>query len=123
MTRLVFSILAAGSLSLFAQASSLQGTVADQLGATVPDAIISLANQETATSRRTLSSPTGSYSFPQLPPGTYRVEVQKPGFKSLVREVRLQINTPATVDFKMEVGRMRASAIRSRNCRFVNCRC
>ncbi|MBZ2184026.1 MAG: TonB-dependent receptor [Bryobacter sp.] len=106
MTRLVFSILAAGSLSLFAQASSLQGTVADQLGATVPDAIISLANQETATSRRTLSSPTGSYSFPQLPPGTYRVEVQKPGFKSLVREVRLQINTPATVDFKMEVGQV-----------------
>lgn len=109
MTRLVFTFLVAGSLSLFAQASSLQGTVADQQGATIPEAVISIINQETSITRRGVSDASGVYSFPQMPPGTYRVEVQKPGFKSMTQQVRLQINTPATLDIKMEIGQVAES--------------
>jgi len=109
MTRFVFSLLVASSLSLFAQSSSLQGIVSDQQGASIPDAVIALSNQETAVSRRVVSSPTGAYSFPQLPPGTYRIEVQKPGFKSSVQSVRLQINTPATLELKLEIGQVSES--------------
>lgn len=106
MTRLVFSLLLAGCISLFAQASSLQGTVADQQGATIPEAVISIVNQETAVTRSGVSNATGFYSFPQMPPGTYKVEVQKPGFKTVVQQVRLQINTPATLDIKLEIGQV-----------------
>lgn len=106
MTRLAISLLVAGSLSLFAQSSSLQGTVSDPLGATIPDAVISITNQETAASRRVVSSAVGAYNFPQVPPGTYKLEVQKPGFKSSVQQVRLQINTPATIDLKLEIGQV-----------------
>ena len=109
MTRLVFSLLVAGSISLFAQASSLQGTVSDQQGATIPEAVVSIINQETSASRRIVSTATGVYSFPQMPPGTYKVEVQKPGFKSSIQQVRLQINTPATLDLKLEIGQVSES--------------
>ncbi len=97
------------SLSLFAQSSSLSGTVTDVQGAAVPDAIISLTNVETAASRRTVSGPTGDYSFLQMPPGTYKIEAQKPGFKKVADEVRLQISTPATLTIKMEVGQVSES--------------
>lgn len=109
MTRLVFTFLVAGSLSLFAQASSLQGTVSDQQGATIPDAVISIVNQETSLTRRGVSDANGSYSFPQVPPGTYRVEIQKPGFKSSLQQIRLQINTPASLDIKLEIGQVSES--------------
>jgi hypothetical protein len=109
MTKLVFSLLVASSISLFAQASSLQGTVSDQQGATIPDAVIAITNQETSVSRRGVSSTTGTYSFPQLPPGNYRVDVQKPGFKASIQQVRLQINTPATLDLKLEIGQVSES--------------
>ncbi|MCX6589739.1 MAG: TonB-dependent receptor [Acidobacteria bacterium] len=109
MNRVVISLLLASSAVLLAQSSSLQGTVSDQQGAAVPDAVVSITNQETAVSRRGLSSATGTYSFPQIPPGNYRLEVQKPGFKASAQQVRLQINTPATIDLKLEIGQVSES--------------
>jgi hypothetical protein len=97
------------SLSVFAQSSSLSGTVADAQGAAVPEAIISLTNVDTAAARRTISSPTGTFGFPQMPPGTYKVEAQKPGFKTVLDEVRLQTNTPSTLAIRMEVGQVNES--------------
>ncbi len=44
-----------------------------------------------------------------MPPGNYKVEVQKPGFKSAVQSIRLQINTPATLDLKLEIGQVSES--------------
>jgi len=83
--------------------------VSDQQGAAIGDAIVAITNQETSTSRRGISTATGSYSFPQVPPGTYKVEVTKPGFKSSIQQVRLQINTPATLDLKLELGQVSES--------------
>jgi hypothetical protein len=109
MTRLVLSLLVAGSLSLFAQTSSLQGTVTDVQGATIPDAVITLTNSETASVRRSVSNANGDYIFPQMPPGSYKLEAQKPGFKTVVDQVRLQTATPATLAIKLEVGQVSES--------------
>lgn len=109
MIRLVFSFLITSSIALFAQSSSLQGTVSDAQGGAIPDAVVSIVNQETALSRRGVSTASGAYSFSQVPPGNYRVEVQKPGFKTVVDQVRLQINTPATLALKLEVGQVSES--------------
>ncbi len=40
----------------------------------------------------------------QLQPGTYQVTVEKPGFRTHTAEMLLQVNTPATMDAKLEVG-------------------
>jgi len=91
---------------LFSQSSSLQGSISDEQGAAIPAAIVGLANEETATARRTVASPQGLYQFAQVPPGNYRVEVTMPGFRVFTTTVRLQINTPATLDVKLEVGQV-----------------
>jgi hypothetical protein len=82
----------------------LQGSITDIQGAGVPEAIVTAVNQSTSAARKTLSGPTGSYSFLQVPPGAYKITVEKPGFRTFTGEVRLQIDTPATLDLKLELG-------------------
>ncbi|GAB4366903.1 MAG: hypothetical protein OHK0021_10310 [Bryobacter sp.] len=95
--------------SLLAQSSSVTGTVADMQGGMIPDAIITLTNTETSATRRTVSAADGSYSVLQVPPGPYRMEVQKPGFRTMTQELRLQVNTPVTLPLKLEVGQVSES--------------
>jgi len=95
-----------GSLPLAAQTSSLQGSLTDEQQAAVPGAIVTLTNLDTAALRKTVSGPTGSYSFLQVPPGSYKVEAMNPGFRSYVQQIRLQIDTPATLNIQLEVGQV-----------------
>ncbi|MCX6591932.1 MAG: TonB-dependent receptor [Acidobacteria bacterium] len=93
-------------LPLAAQSSSLQGTITDGQKAAIAESIISITNTDTAAARKALASATGAYSFVQLPPGNYKLEVQKPGFRTFTTQIRLQINTPATLDIQLEVGQV-----------------
>ncbi len=102
----ISALAVAALLPLAAQTSSLQGVVTDLQSAAIADAVVSLINQETSAQRKVLASPVGAYSFPQVPPGTYRVEVQKPGFRTFTSQVRLQINTPATLNVQLEIGQV-----------------
>src|SRR5438270_9335848 len=89
-----------GALSLTAQTSSLQGVVTDGQSAAIPEAVVTAINLSTSAARKALSGASGGYSFLQVAPGAYKVTVEKPGFRAFVTEVRLQIDTPATLDIK-----------------------
>ncbi len=95
--------LTLGILPLAAQ-TSLLGTITDGQGAAVPEAVITAKNADTAGIRKTLTNSLGEYNMTQLQPGTYRVTVEKPGFRTHTAEMLLQVNTPATMDAKLEVG-------------------
>jgi hypothetical protein len=99
-------LFAASILSLSAQTSSLQGLVTDQQGAAITEAVVSITNIDTSAARKVIVNPAGTYAFPQLPPGTYKVDVQHPGFRTYNSRVRLQINVPATLDVKLELGQV-----------------
>jgi hypothetical protein len=103
MTRIAL-LLASIVLPLAAQTSSLQGTITDMQGAVIPSAIVVLTNQDTAAARRAVADENGSYSFLQVPPGTYKVEAVKPGFSTYVSEVRLQVSVPSALNIVLEVG-------------------
>ncbi len=102
--RLAIAVLLVGALPLAAQNSSLHGTVTDAHGATVPGAVIKVLNDDTSSTRATLSADSGAYEIPQVPPGKYKVTVEKPGFRTHSTDVLLQTNTPLTLDVKLEVG-------------------
>jgi len=91
-------------LPLVAQESSLSGVVTDAHGATVPGAVIKAVNADTSASRASISSDRGEYELVQMQPGTYKITIEKPGFRLHATEVVLQTNTPATLDVKLEVG-------------------
>jgi hypothetical protein len=103
MKRLALALIAS-ILPLAAQTSSLQGTVTDAQGAVIPAAIVTATNEDTSASRMALTDEKGSYSFLQMQPGNYKVDVQKPGFNVFNAEARLQINTPSTLDVQLQVG-------------------
>jgi hypothetical protein len=94
--------------SLAAQTSSLQGLITDAQSAR-PEAVVTATNQSTSAVRKTLSGATGGYSFVQLPPGAYKIAVEKPGFRSYTAELRLQIDTPASLNIQMELGQVTES--------------
>ena len=104
---LTLCVVAALPVSLLAQRASaaLEGTVLDSAGAVVVKATITVTSAETAFMRSTETNQAGSYSFPDLTPGTYAVSVEAPGFKKEVASnLRLFVGPPVTQDFTLVVG-------------------
>lgn len=64
--------------------ASLQGTVADAQGAMVPGAQLTLTDKETNHAITTTSDGAGNFTFSELPPSTYKLEVTRDGFKTKV---------------------------------------
>lgn len=86
-------------------AGSILGNLTDQTGAVLPDTPVTLTNIKTDDTRLTKTNQTGYYRFVNIPPGSYRVSVQKQGFKRLVREpIQLQVASTIQIDLKLEVG-------------------
>lgn len=85
--------------------SRLTGTVVDASGATIAGATINLTNEATSISFTSQTGGSGAYAFDLIPAGTYKVSVEKTGFKKIVSTGNVvQINQPATVNFTLEVG-------------------
>jgi Carboxypeptidase regulatory-like domain len=95
-----------GAFPLAAQTSSLQGVVSDPQGAIIPGALVTLTNTETSAARKEVSDDTGAYKILQVLPGPYKIEVQKPGFKTNTSSLSLQVNIPATLNLTLEVGQV-----------------
>jgi carboxypeptidase family protein len=85
--------------------TSLRGTVADQTGALVPKAQVTLTSATTGLERRTMTRDAGEYEFLQVPPGRYKLVVEVSGFKKYeANDLQLEVNNPATVNVTLEVG-------------------
>ena len=57
------------------------GTVKDPSGSAVPQAKVELVNTGTNALRTTLSGQNGAYQFVNIDVGTYRLQVEAPGFQ------------------------------------------
>ena len=80
--------------------------VTDPAGAAVPNAQVSIANQETGLNRRTTTTTeSGDYVFTALTPGLYRVTVEATGFKTTVKEsIKLDVGETQEFRVTLEVG-------------------
>jgi hypothetical protein len=86
-------------------AGSIVGNLVDQSGAVLPDTQVTLTNITTTDTRVAVTSQAGFYRFVDVPPGSYRISVQKQGFKQLAREpIELQVATTIQIDLMMQVG-------------------
>ena len=95
------------AIALFAQGErgTFNGTVTDPSGAAVAGASVRVVNPETGVEFTSVTTDAGVFRMPSLPPGTYRITVTAPGFKSAVRDnVALQVAQTLTLDFALEVG-------------------
>jgi carboxypeptidase family protein len=91
----------------FAQTSKgyFVGNVSDQTGAVVSGAVVRITNASTRVTHVSVSTDDGSFHFDAIDPGTYRIEITQPGFKTITRDGL--ITSPAqntTANFVLEVG-------------------
>jgi hypothetical protein len=97
------ALLSWSAVGLFAQSTSVSGTVTDPTGAVVPGATIVLESSATGVRREDTSDPQGRYNFSQVAPGTYKITAKAAGFNDVViGEARLLVNTPSTVNIVFE---------------------
>jgi outer membrane receptor protein involved in Fe transport len=90
-TTLVATLILAAAMSLFQEQAgaqgittgSISGTVADATGAVIAGATITATTKATNVSLKTTSTGDGSFSFKDVPIGTYNLVIARSGFASL----------------------------------------
>ncbi|MGA8232156.1 MAG: carboxypeptidase regulatory-like domain-containing protein [Candidatus Acidiferrales bacterium] len=89
---------------------TIAGFVSDPSGASIPDAAIVASDLATKTETRAVTLQDGNYLVNYLVPGTYQVQISKPGFITRV-ETNVEVTAGHTVrlDFKLTVGQVQQS--------------
>lgn len=88
--------------------ATLKGTVLDQTAAAVPAAAVTVTNTDRGFSKTVTTADDGTYVFPLLQPGAYRVEVAKEGFdKAVANSVELTIGASVVFDIHLKVGSLK----------------
>src|ERR1700739_2201063 len=103
----VFVSFAVITSSLFAQSpnGNINGLVSDSTNASVTDAEVVAVNDVPGVQYPTKTNCEGIYVLPNLPPGPYRVQVSKLGFKTLIKpDITLNVQDSLSINFTLLVG-------------------
>ena len=85
--------------------ASLTGRITDPGKAVIADAKVIVINTGTGVRYAGITNQTGSYYVTDLPPGTYRIEVEKIGFKAVIKsDLILHVQDALEVNFEMVLG-------------------
>src|SRR6266516_390591 len=110
--KLVVAVLAACLLasSAFAQGGgasttgSINGKVADSSGGVLPGVTVSVTSPSLMGVQSAVTDTGGNYRFPSLPPGTYMVQFELPGFNTLKRtDIVISMGFTAAVNVELAV--------------------
>jgi len=103
---LVFILLTSFTLSLAQSTNaSLAGRITDPANALVVDAKVVAISADTNLRYEDMTNGSGEYHLANLPPTSYRLEIQKPGFKKLIKpDVVLHVQDALRVDLQMTLG-------------------
>ncbi|MGD0364784.1 MAG: carboxypeptidase-like regulatory domain-containing protein, partial [Bryobacteraceae bacterium] len=84
---------------------TITGTVTDSSGGVVPKARVTVSNRATNASRDAVTNDDGDFTVALLPPGHYRVGVEKEGFRrAVLDDLGLDVEQTARIDFTLQVG-------------------
>lgn len=103
----VFVCFVVITIPAFAQSpnGNINGLVSDPTNAAVADAEIVAANDVTGVQYTTKTNSEGMYVLPNLPPGPYRLQVSKIGFKTLIKpDITLNVQDSLSINFTLLVG-------------------
>lgn len=86
-------------------AGRLVGRVTDGTGRPVTGAVVTVTHADSAARGRTAASgETGGFGFPALPPGPYRVRVERPGFQPGEERVTVEAGERRTLIVRLREG-------------------
>lgn len=96
--------LLAAPLSGWAQQTTgnLRGTVTDESGAVLPGVTVTLRGRGVPGAPTTVSNENGVFRFPNLPPGSYEISAELPGFAT-VTQTNIPIALGGTADIPVQM--------------------
>lgn len=101
----IVTLLWAGGLSAQSPNGTINGLVIDPAGGAIVGAEIRLANDATGVQYTSRTNEEGIYVVTNLPPGTYRLQVSKIGFKTLIKpDIVLNVQDSLAISFTLPVG-------------------
>jgi hypothetical protein len=90
--------------------AGVQGTVTDATGAVVPEATVTLKNNETGRTQQATTSGEGFYRLTELAPGTYTLTIEKAGFKkSTLENITVSAENVQGLDVVLTTGELSES--------------
>src|ERR1700722_6455544 len=99
-----FGLLASPSHAQSTNAA-VGGQITDEQGRMVPGVTVVLTNLNTGVTYQAKTNGDGFYSAPNLPPGIYRANVTKDGFKNIVKgDIELHVQDVASINFQLQIG-------------------
>lgn len=102
---LVVNSLFAAPLVAQSPNGSISGIVHDPSGAVIAGAEILVANDATGVQSSTTTNNEGIYVVPSLLPGSYRLQVSKIGFKTLIKpDIVLSVQDALAISFTLPLG-------------------
>ena len=104
---LIFLIVFSSVSALRAQTTnvSVTGRVDDPSKAAIAGVKVTLTNEETNLQFVGKTNDTGSYYVSDIPPGTYRMVIEKTGFRTLIKPgIVLHVQDALQIDFEMALG-------------------
>ncbi|MFZ0427573.1 MAG: TonB-dependent receptor, partial [Acidobacteriota bacterium] len=109
--RVFFSLLVLSLCATYVLAQgtfgTIRGRVQDTTGGVIPGAAVTIFDEETGISRSQVTTDLGTFNFPNLRIGSYRIEVELTGFKKYVREgVQVSANSVSEAKVVLEVGQL-----------------
>ena len=85
--------------------ATLTGYVTDPSGLRIPQSRVQVTNIETNVSYAGETNDVGLYRVSNLPPGQYRLIIQKNGFKTVVKQdIDLHVQDVIALNFQLELG-------------------
>jgi hypothetical protein len=101
----VVALLAAMSGMAQSTNATVSGLVLDPSGRPIVGADVEMVNDATGIRHPGATNSEGIYTIPDLPPGPYRLQVAKPGFKTLIKpDIVLRTQDALAVNFTLPVG-------------------
>src|ERR1041385_113634 len=105
------AVLVTLALSIFASTAlaqltngNINGRVSDTSDAVVPGVSVTLKSPAIQGEQTAITDEAGNYRFILLPPGTYSVKFELPGFKTLIREeVIVSVGKTTTINASLGV--------------------
>src|SRR5882672_5908445 len=117
----VVLLLVPGSILAQSTNATITGRVTDPSKASIVGARVVATNVDTGMQQSTTTGSEGLYTIVALKPGNYKLEVEKPGFRTVVKpDLILHVQDVSTINFELAVGAFSESVTVSGGAPLVN---